>query len=269
MVAVSAFSAESFERISIASFGPIDLHPGRNFGRLSAEQCETKKSWHKFNPKSALEKMFGKPAVIETDVNSSAFGEYLFADLNTKLGLRSIDSMAYVTVGTGVGVGVVINGLPVHGFQHPEGGHMLVPLLVEDEAYPSSCKFHQSCVEGRCNTEYLSKVIGCKQEDLNKHQSHPVFSRVEYYLAVLCVNIFLLISPQCIVLGGGICLKKNLVSNVSKKFHKMINSYIEIPKKREKIIIQLTTLNDKNAILGASALHLSSISKQKTSAKQR
>jgi fructokinase len=115
----ATFKPEDFEAVTIASFGPLSLHKGETYGQVIVAPSEQKKPWEKFSLAAALAEVFSKPAHVETDVNSAAVAEYRLG------GHGNIQSIAYITIGTGVGVGLVIGGKTVHGFLHPEGGHMV------------------------------------------------------------------------------------------------------------------------------------------------
>lgn len=111
------FKPDDFDHVAIASFGPLWLRRDERYGQLIVAPCEQKQAWEKYSLALALKAAFGKPAHVETDVNAAAVAEF-------RLGNHGdIRSLAYVTIGTGVGVGLVINGKTVHGYLHPEGGH--------------------------------------------------------------------------------------------------------------------------------------------------
>lgn len=103
----------------------------------------------------------------------------------------------------------------------------------------------------------MASVIGCRTEDLKDHPDHPVWERVEHYLATLCANVFLITSVERIVIGGGVAERKGLVENVNEKFLKMLNGFILIAPERGPIITK-SRLGDSNGILGAAYLHVSS-----------
>ena len=111
------FKASDFDEIAIASFGPLSLKKDRNYGQVIVAPADQKKPWEKFSLANELSKVYKKPVSVETDVNAAAIAEF-------RLGNHGpINSLAYITIGTGVGVGLVVNGKTVHGYLHPEGGH--------------------------------------------------------------------------------------------------------------------------------------------------
>jgi fructokinase len=113
------FTSKDFSKIAISSFGPLNLKPGSDYGKVTAGSSPQKIPWIQFSLANQLSKMFGKEARIETDVNASALAEHFLCAPEKR------SSLAYITIGTGVGVGLVIHNKAVHGFQHPEGGHVL------------------------------------------------------------------------------------------------------------------------------------------------
>jgi len=113
------FQPNKFSKIAISSFGPLNLTPGEDYGKITAGSSPQKIPWVNYSLAQKLAEMFKKEVKIETDVNASALAEHFIRCSDNK------GSLAYITVGTGVGVGLVINGKAVHGFQHPEGGHSL------------------------------------------------------------------------------------------------------------------------------------------------
>lgn len=135
------YNPADYDKIAIASFGPVNLTEGSKYGLILNAPNERKKLWTESSLNNLLYEKYRKKVIVETDVNASAMGEFYFGNHNTKT------SLAYITVGTGVGVGLIINNKVVHGFQHPEGGHTIVNILDEDREHKTSCLFHENCVE--------------------------------------------------------------------------------------------------------------------------
>jgi len=159
---------------------------------------------------------------IDTDVNAAALAEFTLGKHNCR------ESLAYVTVGTGVGVGLIVNGHPVHGLTHPEGGHISVKILKEDEDYTGVCPYHGNCLEGLVTNNSIAKRLGVSINDLpNVGDDDPVWGRVAHYLAQLCLNITLLVSPEVIVLGGGVLNQPTLLPAIHKEFRKLLNEYVK------------------------------------------
>lgn len=139
-------------------------------------------------------------------------------------------SLVYITVGTGIGVGVVANGKVVHGLVHPEGGHMSVKKMKEDEDFKGVCPFHGDCLEGLCTNVSIAarKKIGV--DDLAKlSDDDPIWTSIANYLAQAILNVTLILSPERVVIGGGIMHRKILLPMVHKEFVQLLNKYVEHP----------------------------------------
>ena len=174
--------------------------------------------------------------------------------MSRKADLKS--SLAYITVGTGIGVGLVINSQPVMGLMHPEGGH--IPLLksfkdTEEEA--NSCGFHKSCVEGFSSSVFASNLIDVDINELENHSDNQVFKDISENVGQLCASVCLMTSVEKIVIGGGLSQSKDFLENVNSSFVKHINSYLPngvIPKD----YIELCGDYDKVGIKGAAYLSM-------------
>ena len=194
-----------FEAIGIASFGPIDAKKtSRTFGFITSTP---KPNWGNTDVLRLLgmyDEFKDIPFEFDTDVNGPAYAEYCLH------GSNSMSSCAYITIGTGVGVGLVVNGQTVKGLVHPEGGHMLVAPKPLD-SFEGSCPFHGKCVEGMVSSGALCQRLQCTIHELpNFPDEHPVWDTTAYYIAQLCCNLVLLASPEHISIGGGIMNRTSL-----------------------------------------------------------
>lgn len=181
-----------FAAIGIGSFGPLELDaasPGH--GRIVSTP---KPGWSGVDL-LALGRGLGAPVALDTDVNGAALAEGLWG------AARGLDSHAYVTVGTGVGVGSIVAGRPVRGLGHSEAGHLRVPRPAGD-VWPGACIFHGDCVEGLASGAAIRARTGRAAEDLEP--DHPVWDGVVHALSALCHNLTLTAAPQRILLGGGV-----------------------------------------------------------------
>lgn len=210
-----------------------------------------KQSWKNKSIVSLLKKKYKTNKInIQTDVNASAYGEFL----QRKKTIKS--SLAYITVGTGIGVGLVINSKPVIGMMHPEGGH--IPLSrdsTKEELDFNSCSFHLSCVEGFSTNVYASNLLGVGLEDLENHQENKVFEKIGKNIGQLCASVCLMTSVEKIIVGGGLSNAKNFLNNVREEFEKNINGYVAdgiIPDD----YIELCEDYDKIGIKGAAFLSI-------------
>eukprot|EP00828_Plagiopyla_frontata_P019268 TRINITY_DN2464_c0_g1_i1.p2 TRINITY_DN2464_c0_g1~~TRINITY_DN2464_c0_g1_i1.p2 ORF type:complete len:190 (+),score=42.02 TRINITY_DN2464_c0_g1_i1:268-837(+) len=159
---------------------------------------------------------------MDTDVNSCATAEFFLGGHNVK------ESLAYITIGTGVGVGLVINGKTVHGLQHPEGGHQRLEILPADKDFVGVCPFHGCCAEGLITNHAIAKR---KQTTIDKlseiADDDPIWQLIGNYIAQVCANIIFLCSPEVIIIGGGVMNRNILYDIARKEFKKIINGYLE------------------------------------------
>lgn len=213
-----------FDSLGIASFGPIDGKIGSpTYGYITSTP---KPGWKNTNVVELLGMnscFAGIPYLFDTDVNAPALAEFLCLEDKT------LSSCAYITVGTGVGVGLVINGKTVHGLVHPEAGHFLVSKLPHDE-FKGSCPFHGGCVEGMISTGALSSRLGISIHELpTLSDDHVVWDYFSHYLAQLCASLILISSPEIIVIGGGVLNRLSLFDKIRSETIGLLNGYIQSP----------------------------------------
>ena len=206
---------QTFEAIGVASFGPIHLDPGaKAYGRLGNTP---KPGWAGADVIAPLREAFGVPIVLETDVNAAAIGEGGYAASGCR-------DYAYVTVGTGVGVGVIAHGRPIHGAGHPEAGHMLVRQR-RDDPFPGACFAHGACVEGLISGPALEARLGAPASNLGP--DHAYWDLSGDYLAQLCMALVLTTAPERIVLGGGVGSRPEILNATRRYLHRHLNGYID------------------------------------------
>ena len=193
LAAVSdVLSRWQYSAIGIASFGPIDLDPrSPGFGTLLATP---KPGWAgiRLTPLAGTH-----PYAIDTDVNAAAIAEGKWGNAET------LRSWAYITVGTGIGVGSIVERQPLRGLGHSEAGHLLVPRLADDD-FAGHCPFHGDCVEGLASGAAIAARTGQSANTLSG--DHPVWRSVSAALAALCHNLILTSLPERILFGGGIAM---------------------------------------------------------------
>jgi fructokinase len=164
------------------------------------------------------------PFLFDTDVNAPALAEFLHYKKCVDAGLTS---SCYVTVGTGVGAGLVVNGQTVSGLLHPEAGHIPVQRLAGDD-YQGCCPFHKCCLEGMVCSRALSERAGCDASALaSLPDDHPMWDTVAYYLAQLAVNLVMITSIERISYGGGIFNRVVLFDKIRKHLKSLMNGYIQ------------------------------------------
>ncbi len=239
--------ARQLVSLGIASFGPLDLDPqSAGYGSLTATP---KSGWTNAAILTSLADRFQLPAAIDTDVNAAAMGEQYWIAANKKL-----DPFIYITVGTGIGAGIIVNGHPVHGLQHPEAGHMFVPHDRQRDPFQGVCPFHQDCLEGLASGPAMEKRWQASPETLPS--DHPAWELEADYLAYACANLLFSVSPQKMVLGGGVMQAGWLLPLIRQKTSRLLNAYIHSVQAAAALETLITEpgLGTRSGILGAVCL---------------
>jgi fructokinase len=212
-------ASHGFAALGIGCFGPIDLDPhSPTWGRV----LETPKpGWQQADVGRRLRGSLDVPTALDTDVNAAALGEI-------RLGSgRGLEDFAYITVGTGVGVGLIVDGKPTRGFGHCELGHIRVARLPGD-SWPGSCPYHGDCVEGLAAGSSLKARFG--QEARALASDHPVWDSVSWTLAQLCHAIVCAAAPRRIAIGGGVMeAQPHLLQRIRDRLAESLNGFIELP----------------------------------------
>jgi fructokinase len=216
VAAVEAYFAKrSVQAIGISSFGPID------YGR-GAIGNTPKPGWSNFPLAKEIERRTGRPTAFETDVNGAALGE---AEYGSGRGAANI---VYFTVGTGIGGGAIVNGQPVRGKMHPEMGHIVVRRHAEEPSgFAGVCPFHGSCLEGLASGPAIEARWGRPANELPPE--HPAWRLEAWYLAQACMAVMCILSPECIVLGGGVMEQRHLLPLIEPELRGLLNGYLEPP----------------------------------------
>jgi len=235
-----------FDALGVASFGPLDLDPNsRAFGHVTSTP---KPGWAGTDVLGQLQRAADVPAALDTDVNGAALAEMRWGSG------RGFQDFAYVTVGTGVGVGLIANGLPMRGFAHCELGHIRVPRLAGD-AFAGSCPFHGDCVEGLAAGPSLVARVGAEHvKGLSPHD--PLWNSVAWALAQLCHAIVCAAAPRAIAMGGGVIDKQpHLLDRIESMLIDSLNGYMVLPPPLP--YIRAPELGGKAGPLGSIALAMS------------
>lgn len=231
-----------FSQMGIASFGPLDLKPGSaTFGYITATP---KPNWGNTPICQVFADALNCQVTLDTDVNAAALAEHRWG------AAQDCEVVVYVTIGTGVGAGVVINGKPLHGLIHAEAGHMIIG---EIDGVKGVCPFHGSCVEGLASGYAMSQIWQQPAETLpDEHRAWEIQAQV---VGTFCHNLLLNYSPQKIVLGGGVMQKPGLLDKVVKHTETSLNKYLTLPQATQfSDLICLPGLGDKSGLYGALAL---------------
>ena len=216
---INFFQRAGVEALGIGCFGPLDLK--RNAPTYGFITSTPKERWRNYPLYATLQKALGVPMEIDTDVNAAALGEYVLG------AAKGLSSCLYVTVGTGVGGGLVVENQLVHGLVHPEFGHFFIQPHPDDPAPEGFCPYHKSCVEGLCNGPSIEKRWGEKAQLLPPE--HPAWALEAYYLAQMCMTAILIISPEKIILGGGVMQQEHLFPLVRQQTRDMLGGYVQHP----------------------------------------
>ena len=235
--AVAFFRGRSVASVGIASFGPVDPNPAsRTFGFITATP---KPGWRNFNIAGEIQSALGVNAAFDTDVNGSALGEYRWG------AARGLHSFLYVTVGTGIGGGAMVDGRLLHGWMHPEMGHVRVPHDRVQDPYPGGCPFHGDCLEGLASGPAIEGRWRARGETLPP--DHAAWELEAHYLALGLMNWICALSPQRVILGGGVTQRLDL-GCVEGKLAALLNGYLEVPG------LVRPELGPRSGVLGAIAL---------------
>ncbi|MEI6856866.1 ROK family protein [Psychrilyobacter sp.] len=212
---VEFFLDKKIEAMGIGCFGPIDLDENsKTYGYITSTP---KPDWSNYNILGELKKYFDIPMSFDTDVNGAALGEIKWG---SAIGL---DSVIYLTVGTGIGGGIYSGGKLVHGMTHPETGHILVKREKNDD-YKGTCPYHGDCLEGMASGPAIEQRWGVKAYELE--ENHKAWNLEAYYLAQGLINYILIMSPRKIILGGGVMKQKQLFPLIRKKVVETLNGYV-------------------------------------------
>ena len=241
---LSFFRQHPIKALGIGCFGPVDLNKNSTtYGYITSTP---KLSWQNYNICGAFYEALHIPIGFNTDVNGSCLGEMTFGAAK---GLRSV---AYITVGTGVGVGICIDGKPLHGMMHAEAGHMLVKRYPGD-TFVGACPFHGDCIEGLCAGGSIEQRLGKKAFLLEEND--PVWTYTGYYISQLIVNLILTVSPQRVILGGGVMKQKQLFPIIREQVPKLLNGYVKTKELADiKQYIVEAECGDDQGVLGALLL---------------
>lgn len=240
------FKGEAIKALGIGTFGPINLdRESEGYGDITSTP---KLAWRGYPLLASLRDGLGVPAEIDTDVNAAALAEYTLG------AARGLKSCLYVTVGTGVGGGMVIEGNLVHGLIHPEFGHFWLRRHPEDPMPAGVCPYHDGCLEGLASGTSIEARYGAKAQRLPP--DHEAWTLESYYLAQMCMTAILAFSPEKIVLGGGVLKQAHLFPRIRRQVQEFLGGYVRHPAILEGIdqYIVPPGLGDNSGVTGALLL---------------
>jgi fructokinase len=232
--------------IGIAAFGPVDPNPASlTFGYITSTP---KPRWSNTDLAGAVSRALGLPVGFDTDVNGAALGEQRWG------AAQGLDTFLYFTIGTGVGGGGMVGGKLMHGLVHPEMGHMRLPHDWQADPFKGTCPFHGDCFEGLAAGPALHARWGQPAETLPP--DHPAWELEARYIALALANFIVTISPQRIILGGGVMSSPHMFPTVRSQVQQFLNGYVQSPAILEHIdeYIVAPGLGNRAGVLGAIAL---------------
>ncbi|QGS69967.1 ROK family protein [Oceanobacillus sp. 143] len=211
------FDQYVIEALGVGTFGPVDLN--KQSDTYGSILLTPKMKWRNYPLLSRLQDDYSVPVYLDTDVNAACLGEYKYG------AGRNVNSCLYITVGTGIGAGLVQNGTVFQGKNHSEMGHIFVQKHVDDP-FAGSCPSHGACIEGLASGPAIEQRYGKKGTELVDNEE--VWKLAAYYLAQAIVNYFVILSPEKIILGGGVMKQKKLYPMIRGEFMKQLNGYLDV-----------------------------------------
>jgi fructokinase len=237
---------EKITAIGIGSFGPIDINPASpKYGHIIVTP---KPGWANTDFAGMIQRALEIPVYLDTDVNLAALAEHLWGTA------QGLDTFIYITVGTGIGGGGMVNGQLMHGLIHPEMGHIRVPHDWSSDPFPGICPFHEDCLEGLASAPALERRWGQPPETLPS--DHQAWQLEVHYLALGLANIICTLSPQRIIIGGGVMEQPQLLPLIRKMVQQILNGYVPAPQVligMDEYIVS-PSLGKQTGVLGAIAL---------------
>ena len=201
--------------LSIGSFGPLSLRAtAADYGHITATP---KPGWSGTDLLGFFKQRLEVPIALDTDVNCAAVGERLFGSG------RGLDTFCYVTIGTGIGVGMIVGGAPYGGANHPEGGHIRVPRAPDDDEFTGICPFHGDCLEGLASGPAIKARWGVRPPELP--DDHPAWLIEADYIASLCASLTYIMRPDRIILGGGVMQRPHIYTLVRRALADKLAGY--------------------------------------------
>jgi fructokinase len=198
-----------------------------------------KPGWAHTDVAGEIGRRLGVPVAFDTDVSAAALGEYRWG------AAQGSDVCCYVTVGTGIGGGVLVAGMPLHGLQHPEIGHLRIPHDRDEDPFPGLCPFHGDCWEGLASGPALEARWGRPPEEIEDEAPWAIEAR---YLALGLLAVTAIVSPERIVLGGGVLKRPGLRELVQRQLDQLVSGYVAVPQ------VGAPALGARAGVLGALAL---------------
>lgn len=242
---IDFFKNKNISALGIGCFGPVDLdRKSATYGYITTTP---KLPWKNYDIVGVCEKELGVPVGFDTDVNASALGEATWGCT------KDLSNSIYITVGTGIGVGVIIDRKPYHGMLHPEGGHIFLARHPQDPMEKGVCPYHELCLEGLASGPAIAARWGKPGAELADRKE--VWELEAYYLAQAICSYIMILSPERIIIGGGVAHQEQMMPLIRKEVLRQMGGYIAAKGMQDlDNYIVLPSLNDDQGILGALKL---------------
>ncbi|MCR5626087.1 MAG: ROK family protein [Lachnospiraceae bacterium] len=241
---IEYFKDKNIRALGIGCFGPVDLDKkSATYGYITSTP---KTPWKNYNIVGVMKDALKVPVGFDTDVNGSLLGEVTYG------ASKGLEDAVYITVGTGVGMGIITGGKFLHGMIHSEAGHMALLRHPKDK-YEGRCPFHHDCLEGMAAGPAIEGRWGKKGNELKENDE--VWEIESEYLAQAITNLIYVLSPRRIILGGGVMHQESLFPLIREKVTKKLNGYLKA-KELEDMDSYITpaSLHDDQGIMGALKL---------------
>jgi fructokinase len=232
--------------VGIGSFGPVDQKlTSPTWGHITTTP---KPGWAHTDVGQEVRRRLSVPVAFDTDVNAAALGEHRWG------AAQGLDTFCYITIGTGIGGGGMARGKLLHGLVHPEFGHMRIPHDRDADPFPGVCPYHGDCWEGLASGRAIQARWGRPAEELAGREE--VWELQAQYLALGLVSVICVLSPERIVIGGGVMSRPELLPLVHRDVSRLMNGYLETSAVGEAIdrYVTLPALGTRSGVLGAIAL---------------
>lgn len=246
------FQEKKIEALGIGSFGPVDVNKTSDtYGHILNTP---KLAWKKYPILQELEKALNVPVGFSTDVNAAALAEYTYG------AAKGSGSCLYITIGTGIGAGAVVNGELLQGLSHPEMGHIIVRRHPEDQ-FVGFCPYHHDCLEGLAAGPAIENRWGVKGAELTERKE--VWELEAYYIAQALVQYIMILVPEKIIIGGGVSNQESIFPLVRENVTSMLNNYFAQAEFNEKIdqTIVAPGLNGNAGLIGGFVLAKDALNK--------
>lgn len=237
---------QELDAVGIGSFGPVDLDlTSPHYGHITTTP---KLGWANFDLAGTIARELNVPVGFDTDVNVALMGEARWG------AAQGLSDAIYLTIGTGIGGGSMVHGQVVHGLVHPEMGHLRIPHDLAADPFPGICPYHGDCLEGLACGPALQKRWDAPAATLP--EGHPAWDLEAHYLALALMNLTVTLSPQRILLGGGVMQQPHIFELLRVDFARLLNGYVQHPEVLDRLdqFIQPPGLGSRAGILGCLVL---------------